>query len=698
MTPASRTKPSPSPLVTLGLTTNQALVHYYPKSHAIYRRSEIAKVKAGDSVTVVGTVLDHTIFAAKAKKNLVVQTWSVADLRYPARTLSCTHFHVVDKHPQMCSAEWREQQNRFYRKGVTVRLSGTVKTNDYSGELAIDSSEVLRIDPKFIDRVPTETLQPIYKLTKRLDTATLQDHINLALLSASIIDPLPPKLRERYDLIPLEQALSHIHFPPDQSALQSARYRLVFDEFFYLQLALLWKRHQTKQYEGIALTDPSTLLDKFYDILPFTLTEAQQRVIDEIMQDLSQPNPMNRLVQGDVGSGKTIVALAACLRAIEAGYQTTLMAPTEILAQQHYQKAKDWFSTLGLTTALLTGSTPTKGRRVILGQLITGQIDLLIGTHALIQPTVMFQNLGLVVIDEQHRFGVEQRIALQSKGEPTPHLLSMTATPIPRTLALTLYGDLDVSQIDEMPPGRKPINTRVMDTEARPFFNQIIKQQLAMGHQVYIVLPLVSASKHSELQSATDAFDRYTQQFPEHTVGLLHGRMQSEEKNSTLDAFRANHIQLLVSTTVIEVGVDVPNATVMMIEHAEHFGLSQLHQLRGRVGRGSHQSYCLLLDTSGSSETRNRLDVLARTDNGFTIAEADLQLRGSGEILGTQQTGTPKFALADLTKDGQILDYARNAARQVIAKKDSLRCWDTLLVECDRRGHLEKAGLQTHLN
>ena len=681
-------------LVKLGLTSNQALLHYYPKTHTITHRGKISEAKAGDCLTLVGQVTQHKIFDSK-NKDWVIQTWTIAS-RSGHHSLTCTHFHRPDQHPQQCSDAWRRQQQQFYHQAL-VEVSGQIKRDDYRGGLMIESPEVTKISPRALNFIPAETIQPAYRLTKGLDAETLQQHIKSALQSTTLNDPFPAQLRERYGLATLDQAIAHIHFPPDSNALETARQRLVFDEFFYLQLALLWRRHQLQRQTGQDLNPQGSLLKQFYSILPFSLTAAQQRVIGEILSDLSQPQAMNRLVQGDVGSGKTVVAVAACLSTIESGYQTAIMAPTGVLAEQHFVKIHLWFETLGLTAKLLTGSTSAKDRKLILAQLEAGKIDCLIGTHALIQDKVKFQNLGLAVIDEQHRFGVEQRVKLQQKGNH-PHLLSMTATPIPRTLALTLYGDLDVSQIDELPPGRKPIRTKLIDESTRPFLYQSIAHQLRLGCQVYVILPLVSQSKQSEFQSAIEAFTSYQRRFSDYQVGLLHGRMSSDQKSAALTAFRANQTQILVSTTVIEVGVDVPNATLMVVEHAERFGLSQLHQLRGRVGRGDHQSYCLLVDTSGASEIRNRLHILAQSNDGFVIAEADLRLRGSGEILGIKQAGTAKFALADWARDAQILEQARSAAQLIVKRNESLYCWQPLLSECDRRGHLEKAQLQPHLN
>ena len=681
-------------LVKLGLTSDQALLYYYPKTHTVTRRGEISEAKAGDCLTLVGQVTQHKIFDSK-NGDWVIQSWTIAN-QSRTHSLTCTHFHRPAQHPQQCSDEWRRQQQQFYHQAL-VKVSGKVKRDDYSSGLMVESSEVIKVTPRALSFIPNEAIQPVYRLTKGLDAETLQQHIKSALQSTTLNDPFPAQLRERYGLATLDQAIAHIHFPPDSNALETARRRLVFDEFFYLQLALLWRRQQLQQQAGQVLSPQGVLLKQFYQALPFSLTAAQQRVVGEILSDLSQPQPMNRLVQGDVGSGKTVVAVAACLSAIESGYQTALMAPTEVLAEQHFVKIHLWFKALGLKAELLTGSTSAKERRLILAQLEAGGIDCLIGTHALIQDKVKFQNLGLAVIDEQHRFGVGQRVKLQQKGNH-PHLLSMTATPIPRTLALTLYGDLDVSQIDELPPGRKPIRTKIIDEATRPFPYQLIAHQLRLGCQVYVILPLVSQSKQSELQSATEAFTSYQRRFSDYQVGLLHGRMSSDEKSAALAALRANQTQILVSTTVIEVGVDVPNATLMVVEHAERFGLSQLHQLRGRVGRGDRQSYCLLVDTSGSSETRNRLSILAQSNDGFVIAEADLQLRGSGEILGIKQAGTAKFALADLTKDASILEQARCGAQLIVKRNESLHCWQPLLSECDRRGHLEQAQLQPHLN
>jgi ATP-dependent DNA helicase RecG len=493
-------------------------------------------------------------------------------------------------------------------------------------------------------------------------------------------------LRDRYGLMKLEDAIANIHFPADSAAKEAARHRLVFDEFFYLQLGFLQRRQTLRHIQsGAVLAPTGQLIDQFYQILPFKLTNAQSRVLNDILNDLEKSVPMNRLVQGDVGSGKTVVAVIAILAAIQSGFQAALMAPTEVLAEQHYRKLVSWFNLLYLPVELLTGSTKTAKRRQIHAQLETGELPLLVGTHALIQDPVNFHRLGLVVIDEQHRFGVHQRARLQQKGEQ-PHVLTMTATPIPRTLALTLHGDLDVSQIDEMPPGRQAIQTTALSGKERTQAYDLIRREIAQGRQAYIVLPLIEESEKLDLRSAVEEHQRLSESiFPQFQVGLLHGRMTSAEKDEVINKFRENQTQILVSTTVIEVGVDVPNATVMLIENAERFGLSQLHQLRGRVGRGAQKSYCLLMSSSQAADARQRLNVLEQSQDGFFIAEMDMRLRGPGEVLGTRQSGLPDFALASLVEDQEVLVLARDVAERVIAKDETLDRWPLLQAELKYR-------------
>jgi ATP-dependent DNA helicase RecG len=655
------------------------LLHYYPRDHVTYHWVTIPEARAGDQVMITGKIQQHRILTPKNGR-LTVQSWIVTDKVENA--IRVTQFHHGSSYQ---SQQWRTEQHQFYRVGRNVIVTGKVKQDDYTRALTIEATEVKVADLAGKPSMTKDNLiQPIYALTKGLNAETLRDCIRVALDYAELADPLPRKLRQHYDLMELSQAIAQIHFPSNPQTLSAARHRLVFDEFFYLQLRLLKRRAELRQVRREALTTQDTLLKHLYDVLPFKLTGAQQRVIGEILNDLAKPHPMNRLVQGDVGSGKTVVAVAAILAAIQSGYQAALMAPTEVLAEQHFHKIAQWFESLDLSVALLTGSTPAAQRRTIHASLRSGQLSLLIGTHALIQKAVRFERLGLVVIDEQHRFGVQQRLKLQQKGD-YPHVLSMTATPIPRTLALTLHGDLDISQIDQLPPGRKPVLTRVLTEKQRHLIERVMQRNLALQRQVYVILPLVEKSDKSDLQSAIAAHQTYQQQFSQYRVGLLHGRMSAEEKQTAIAQFRDHQTHILVSTTVIEVGVDVPNATVIVIEHAERFGLSQLHQLRGRVGRGSAQSYCLLINTSTSNEARERLKVLEQTQDGFALAEVDMQLRGTGEVLGTAQAGLPKFALADLVNDAGVLEQARKAAELVMRRGNRLQCWQELMAEMTRR-------------
>ena len=501
-----------------------------------------------------------------------------------------------------------------------------------------------------------------------------------------IKDPLPTILKQQYSLIDLRTAIAQIHYPEEQMQLIEARRRLIFDEFFYLQLGFLERKQQEKANRvAVSFAPQGELVEQFQTILPFKLTNAQERVIQEIQEDLQSSSAMNRLVQGDVGSGKTIVAVFAILAAIQSGYQAALMAPTEVLAEQHYRKIVEWFNQLYLPVELLTGSTKTAKRREIHSQLQSGELPLLIGTHALIQDPVQFRKLGLVVIDEQHRFGVKQRAKLLAKGE-APHVLSMTATPIPRTLALTLHGDLDVSLIDELPPGRQEIQTIVKKGKERPQVYELIKREVAKGRQAYIIFPLVEESEKLDAKAAVEEHQRFKEKiFPNFNVGLLHGRMSSEDKDKALSAFRKNETQIIVSTTVIEVGVDVPNATVMLIENAERFGLSQLHQLRGRVGRGSHKSFCILITASKNPDGVQRLQVLEQSTDGFFIAEMDLNLRVPGEVLGFRQSGLPDFALASLVEDQDVLVLAREAAEKILLQAEYMEEGTKLKHELARR-------------
>ncbi|MEM8810464.1 MAG: ATP-dependent DNA helicase RecG, partial [Cyanobacteria bacterium P01_G01_bin.38] len=538
-----------------------------------------------------------------------------------------------------------------------------------------------------IDSMMVGRVVPVYPLTEGVGADLVRRAVVAALPAAvEIRDPLPAALRTEYGLIQLPVAIAHIHFPANSEKLSTARRRLIFDEFFYLQLGLLRRRKQQQaEQTSIQLAPTGELIDQFYGVLPFEFTGAQQRVVQDILTDLQKPTPMNRLVQGDVGSGKTVVAVVAILSAIQAGYQAALMAPTEVLAEQHYRKLVEWFNLLHLPVELLTGSTRAAKRREIHAQLETGELPVLVGTHALIEDPVKFTNLGLVTIDEQHRFGVAQRAKLQQKGD-NPHVLTLTATPIPRTLALTLHGDLDVSQIDELPPGRKAIKTTLLKGRDRNQAYDLIRREIAQGRQVYIVLPLVEESEKLDLKSAMEEHKRLSEVvFPEFKVGLLHGRLSSADKDAAISEFRDRKTQILVSTTVVEVGVDIPNASVMLIEHAERFGLSQLHQLRGRVGRGADQSFCLLMSSTRNETALQRLKVLEQSQDGFFISEMDLRFRGPGQVLGTRQSGLPDFALASLVEDQDVLELARKAAESIIVEDPTVELWPMMQAELDRR-------------
>ncbi len=668
-------------LAKLGLITVRDVLFYYPRDHLDYARQvNIRDLKEGETVTLMGTVKRCTCFSSPRNTKLTILELLVRD---HTGQIKLGRFFAGSRYS---NRGWQEQQKRLYPPGATIAASGLVKKSKFGMTLDNPDIEVLQHSGDAIDSLTVGRVVPIYPLTEGVDAALVRRVVIAALPAVKQIqEALPENLREQYGLVGIQEAIAHIHFPPDGAALDHARRRLVFDEFFYLQLGLLKRRQSQRQIQASAVMAPTgQLIDQFYENLPFQMTNAQERVINDILNDLQKPTPMNRLVQGDVGSGKTVVAVVALLAAIQSGYQTAMMAPTEVLAEQHYRKLVGWFNLLHLPVELLTGSTKAAKRREIHAQLQTGELPLLVGTHALIQDTVNFQRLGLVAIDEQHRFGVQQRARLQQKGEH-PHVLTMTATPIPRTLALTLHGDLDVSQIDELPPGRKAIQTTVLAGKERMQAYDLIRREIAQGRQVYVVLPLVEESEKLDLKSAID--EHHTLQesvFPEFTVGLLHGRMTSAEKDEAITRFRDNETQILVSTTVVEVGVDVPNATVMLIEHADRFGLSQLHQLRGRVGRGGSQSFCLLMSSSKTETARQRLKVLEQSQDGFFISEMDMRFRGPGAVLGTRQSGLPDFALASLVEDQDVLELARQAAEKVMAK-DGLSRWTLMQQELDYR-------------
>jgi len=669
-------------LAKLGLLTVRDMLYYYPRDHLDYARQvTIRELKAGETVTLIGTVKSCSCFTSPRNSKLTIVELVIRD---STGQMKISRFFAGTRYS---NRGWQEQQKRQYPVGAAIAASGFVKETKFGMTLEDPDLEILGQADDEIDSLTVGRIVPIYPLTEGVGAELVRRTMTTALGAVDRLqEALPKGLRDEYGLIGLAEAISHIHFPPDSDALESARRRLVFDEFFYLQLGLLNRRKtQQKVQASAVVASTGKLIDDFYKQLPFELTNAQNRVVNDILNDLQKPVPMNRLVQGDVGSGKTVVAVIALLAAIQSGYQGALMAPTEVLSEQHYRKLVGWFNLLHLPVELLTGSTKAAKRREIHAQLETGELPLLVGTHALIQDTVNFHRLGLVVIDEQHRFGVQQRAKLQQKGEH-PHVLTMTATPIPRTLALTLHGDLDVSQIDELPPGRKAIQTTVLAGRERLKAYELMRREVAQGRQIYVVLPLVEESEKLDLKSAIDEHQELQEKvFPELKVGLLHGRMSSAEKDESITQFRDNQTQILVSTTVVEVGVDVPNASVMLIEHADRFGLSQLHQLRGRVGRGSAQSFCLLMSSSKTETARQRLKVLEQSQDGFFISEMDMRFRGPGAVLGTRQSGLPDFALASLVDDQEVLELARSAAERTIEKDPTLEKWAVMKAELDYR-------------
>ena len=535
------------------------------------------------------------------------------------------------------------------------------------------------IDPAKDLTLSAMGLQPYYNTTEKMKRAGLNSHAleklmnnAFALLQGPLLETLSPKVVEENHLMPLDESIRNIHFPQNPEKLRRAQYRLKFEELFYVQLNILrYTKDRQRKFRGLVFERVGEVFNTFYSQnLPFQLTGAQKRVIKEIRKDMGSGRQMNRLLQGDVGSGKTLVALMSMLIALDNGYQACMMAPTEILAAQHYETIKQFLFGMNVRVELLMGSVKGKKREEILKGLLTGEVQILIGTHAVLEDTVNFASLGMVVIDEQHRFGVAQRAKLWSKNTRPPHVLVMTATPIPRTLAMTLYGDLDVSVIDELPPGRKPIQTIHQFDNRRASLYSGIRKQINEGRQVYIVYPLIKESEKIDIKNLEEGYEHICAEFPDCQVCKVHGQMKPAEKDAEMQRFVNGETQIMVATTVIEVGVNVPNASVMVIENAERFGLSQLHQLRGRVGRGADQSYCILVTSYKlSEETRKRLEIMVQTNDGFEIAEADLKLRGPGDLEGTQQSGVAfDLKIADIARDGQLLQHVREIATGIIEK------------------------------
>lgn len=646
-----------SKLSRLGVYTIGDFLRLYPRRYEDYRKLKpINQLEYGEDVTIIGQVWETR--KRDTRNNFTIITSIISD---GTATIEATWFNQP----------WLV---RDLKPGTQIVVSGRV--DQYLGRLKFQQPEWEELDKELIH---TAGLIPVYPLTKGIRAKWLRTQIKQTVnyWTQRLPDHLPNESRERLKMYELAEAVRQIHFPDDWDRLDSARRRLAFDELLLIQLGVFRQRHQWQSQPGRPVNISPQVVEQILSTLPFALTGAQRRALDSIIGDMQRDVPMSRLLQGDVGSGKTVVALIAMALTVNDGGQAAILAPTEILSEQHYRGMGKLLEPIGqalgrqMNIRLLTGSTPAAERREILDGLQNGQVDILVGTHAIIQSHVALNNLRLAIIDEQHRFGVEQRAALREKGF-NPHMLVMTATPIPRTLALTLYGDLDLSIIDEMPPGRQPIQTRWLTPRERERAYTFIRAQIEKGRQAFIICPLVEESENSEAKSAVEEHQRLQKQvFPRLKLGLLHGRLSSDEKEAAMKAFRDGETQILVSTSVVEVGIDVPNATVMLVEGANRFGLSQLHQFRGRVGRGQHQSYCLLLADKLTPEAEERLKAVEKTSDGFELAEKDLQMRGPGEFFGTRQSGLPDLKLVKLT-DTRLLELARQEAQFIFEKDHNL--------------------------
>jgi len=647
-----------------GIASVADLLLHVPRRYVDRSRTlPLAELPLGEEVTVIGKVRKVSI-------------------RRPKRNLTIVEA-TIDDGSGVLTAIWFNQafRERQLSEGTEVALSGTVER--YRGRLQMSSPDADVLD-RPSEALTTGRVMPVHPTAGGVGPGYVRRAVHNALLrSRPIDDPVPGDIRERLGLVGRDTAIADIHFPEEPGAVAPARERLVFDELFRLEVALAARKHrQVDAAEGITHSLEGGLVASFLESLPYGLTGAQQRVIAEIQHDMASPHPMHRLLQGEVGSGKTVVAMAALLTAVQGGYQGAVMAPTEVLAEQHHLGLEPLAALVGVRMALLTGSSAD--RDVVLAAVAGGTMDVVVGTHALIQEGVVFDRLGVAVVDEQHRFGVHQRVQLKEKAVgPDPDLLIMTATPIPRTLSMTLYGDLDISILDEMPDGRKPVTTRVVPPSPASLEQvyRLVREEAAAGRQIFVVCPLVEDSEKLQAASATAEYERLSKVFSDLRVGLIHGQMRSADKEEVMSRLRAGEIDVLVATTVIEVGIDIPNATVMVVEDADRFGLSQLHQLRGRVGRGGHQSHCILIADPGTPEGEQRLAAMASTTDGFRLAEEDLRIRGQGTVFGARQAGMADLRLADILRDAETLVAARREAFALVAADPELTRHEDLAEE-----------------
>ena len=668
----------------LGIETFGDLLQYYPYKHIDRSRLYSIHEMNGDMpfVQVKGHILSFETFKMSARKERVVAHFTDGS----GKVMDLTWFN---------GGKYAKQQ---YKIGTEYVVFG--RPNVYNGRINVTHPDIDDADKLELSAMG---MQPYYNTTERMKKSGLNSRCIERLVKTLLDvlkDPLPETLPDfitnRLHLMSRDESLRKIHYPQDTKELERARVRLKFEELFYVQLNILrYASDHRRKYRGYVFTKVGDNFNSFYhNHLPFELTDAQKRVIREIRKDMGSGRQMNRLLQGDVGSGKTLVALMSMLIALDNGYQACIMAPTEILAEQHLQTIRDFLGDMPIQVELLTGIVKGKKRQEVLEGLLDGSVQILVGTHAVIEDTVQFARLGMVVVDEQHRFGVAQRAKLWSKSANPPHVLVMTATPIPRTLAMTLYGDLDVSVIDELPPGRKPVVTTHVFDRSIPSLYDSIRNQIRQGRQIYIVFPLIEESERIDLKNLEDGFEVLTQVFLEFKLSKVHGKMKPKEKEEEMQRFVKGETQILVATTVIEVGVNVPNASVMVIMEAQRFGLSQLHQLRGRVGRGADQSYCILVTNHQLSEdTRKRIDIMCETNDGFRIAEADLKLRGPGDLEGTQQSGMAfDLKIADIARDGQLVQMARDEA-QIIIEDDPECISDKYIMLWNRLKQLRKTNI-----